>query len=68
MHSLTGNNVIVRLKWGMEYKGFLVSVDPYMNVQLAATEEWVDDAFTGTLGDVFIRCNNVMYIRAVEQP
>ena len=33
---LTGHPVVVRLKWGnaMEYKGFLVSVDSYMNLQV----------------------------------
>ena len=33
---LTGHPVVVRLKWGnsMEYKGYLVSVDSYMNLQV----------------------------------
>ena len=31
---LTGKAVVVKLKWGQEYKGFLVSVDSYMNVQV----------------------------------
>ena len=31
---LTGKGVIVKLKWGMEYKGILVSVDSYMNLQV----------------------------------
>jgi small nuclear ribonucleoprotein (snRNP)-like protein len=26
--------VMVKLKWGMEYKGTLMSVDSYMNVQV----------------------------------
>jgi small nuclear ribonucleoprotein F len=26
---------MVRLKWGMQYKGFLVSVDSYMNLQVS---------------------------------
>jgi small nuclear ribonucleoprotein F len=26
--------VFVRLKWGLEYKGFLVSTDGYMNLQV----------------------------------
>ncbi|KAL8815898.1 MAG: hypothetical protein Q9223_005012 [Gallowayella weberi] len=35
--------VIIRLKWGQtEYKGRLVSVDSYMNIQLAGTEEFID--------------------------
>ena len=25
---------MVKLKWGMEYKGYLVSVDSYMNMQV----------------------------------
>lgn len=31
----TGKSVLVRLKWGMEYKGFLVSTDNYMNLQVS---------------------------------
>ena len=66
LNSLTGKAVIVRLKWGMEYKGLLVAVDGYMNLQLAQTEEFVDSVLTGQLGDVLIRCNNVLYVRGLE--
>lgn len=52
---LTGKSVVVKLKWGMEYKGFLASVDAYMNMQLANTEEWIDGNFAGNLGEVVIR-------------
>ncbi|KAL7751929.1 hypothetical protein RI367_002451 [Sorochytrium milnesiophthora] len=65
---MTGQPVIVKLKWGMEYKGRLTSVDSYMNVQLSDTEEYIDGANTGALGEVLIRCNNVLYIRRVEDP
>ena len=58
--------VVVRLKWGSEYKGYLVSYDAYMNLQLASTEEFVDGQSTGTLGEVLIRCNNVLYIRGAD--
>ena len=27
------------------------------------TEEWVDGVNKGTLGEVLVRCNNVLYIR-----
>ncbi|KAG9291940.1 hypothetical protein G9A89_004878 [Geosiphon pyriformis] len=67
LQELTGKPVIVRLKWGMEYKGYLVSVDSYMNLQLANTEEFVDGQSTGALGEVLIRCNNVLYIRGIEE-
>lgn len=66
LNSLTGKPVIVKLKWGMEYKGYLVSVDNYMNLQLASTEEYIDGCHTGNLGEVLIRCNNVLYLLGVE--
>ncbi|KAF9580945.1 hypothetical protein BGW38_002210 [Lunasporangiospora selenospora] len=67
LNGLTGKPVLVKLKWGQEYKGFLVSVDSYMNLQLANTEEYVDGAASQTLGEVLIRCNNVLYIRGVDE-
>lgn len=102
---LTGKQVAVKLKWGMEYRGtspdrqadrqrsqhtdvrmlgqrltlslarwrslcppgFLVSVDSYMNLQLASSEEWIGGKLAGNLGEVLIRCNNVLYIRGVPE-
>jgi len=43
----------------MEYKGILLAIDSYMNLQLADTEEYVDGELAGNLGEVLIRCNNV---------
>lgn len=37
-----------------------------MNLLLASTEEYVDGQFAGNLGDVLIRCNNVLYLRGAE--
>ncbi|XP_050309582.1 small nuclear ribonucleoprotein F-like [Anthonomus grandis grandis] len=67
LNNLTGKAVFVKLKWGHEYKGYLVSVDGYMNLQLANCEEFIDGDATGNLGEVFIRCNNVMFIRGAEE-
>ena len=67
LNGLTGKAVMVKLKWGHEYKGYLVSVDGYMNVQLDSTEEFIDGSCTGMLGEVLIRCNNVLYIRGVDE-
>jgi small nuclear ribonucleoprotein F len=78
---LAGKPVAVKLKWGMEYRGkcgmdvgvvnvvlgFLVSVDGYMNLQIASAEEWIDDKFVANLGEILIRCNNVLYIRGVPE-
>ncbi|KAM5339913.1 small nuclear ribonucleoprotein F-like [Glossophaga mutica] len=66
LNGLTGKPVMVKLKWGMEYRGYPVSVDGYMNMQLANTEECRDGVLSGQLGEVLIRCNNVLYIRGVE--
>lgn len=66
MKGLVGKPIIVKLKWGMEYRGFLLSTDAYMNVQLGNTEEWIDGALQGKLGEVLIRCNNVLHIREAE--
>lgn len=63
LHECTGKTVSVKLKWGQEYKGRLVSVDSYMNFLLDDTQEYVDGQLTGGLGEVMIRCNNVLYIR-----
>ena len=55
LQDLKGKPVMVRLKWGMEYKGYLVSVDAYMNLQLANTEEYIEGNLAGNLGEVLIR-------------
>lgn len=104
LNGLTGKAVQVKLKWGHEYRGYLVSVDGYMNMQLANTEEFIDGqstgmlaqshgncnwtessacmralfpreitqqidslSFAGHLGEVLIRCNNVLYISGVSE-
>ncbi|XP_052187585.1 probable small nuclear ribonucleoprotein F isoform X2 [Diospyros lotus] len=66
LNNLTGKKVIVKLKWGMEYKGFLVSVDSYMNLQLANSEEYIEGQFTGNLGEILI--SDVLDISPVGVP
>ncbi|KAI5462315.1 small nuclear ribonucleoprotein F [Mariannaea sp. PMI_226] len=67
LQDLVNKPIFVRLKWGeVEYKGTLVSVDSYMNLQLSGTEEYVDDKLTGSLGQVLIRCNNVLWVRGAD--
>ncbi|KAH7100625.1 mRNA processing-related protein [Auriculariales sp. MPI-PUGE-AT-0066] len=68
LQDLTGKSIWVRLKWGLEYRGFLVSTDGYMNLQLANAEEYANGENNGTLGEIFIRCNNVLYIREDKEP
>ncbi|CRK37479.1 hypothetical protein BN1723_004651 [Verticillium longisporum] len=65
LQDLVNKDIVVRLKWGdTEYKGRLVSIDSYMNIQLSGAEEYIDQKMTGALGQVLIRCNNVLWIRA----
>ena len=35
LKSLIGKEVIVKLKWGQEYKGTLMAFDKYMNFQVS---------------------------------
>lgn len=67
MASLTGKIVTVKLKWGMEYKGRLTAADAYMNLQLSGAEEYVEDQSQGHLEKLLVRCNNILYIREVEE-
>lgn len=64
---LVGKNIVVRLKWNKaEYTGKLAAVDKYMNLQLEDTKESVvvdEKRQLEDLGDVFIRCNNVLFVR-----
>ena len=36
-------------------------------LQLGESEEFIDGDFAGKLGEILIRCNNVMYIRAAPE-
>lgn len=75
LKTLVDKPVIVRLKWNqLLYKGTLVAIDNYMNLQLEDTSEIVggasseadskdSDTRAEKIGDIFIRCNNVLYVR-----
>lgn len=67
LKTLLNKRVIVRLKWNkMEYKGTLIAIDNYMNLQLDDTDEVIRDGETTKdekIGEIFIRCNNVLFIR-----
>lgn len=50
----------------MEYKGTLVAIDNYMNLQLDDTDEVIREGETKKeekIGEIFIRCNNVLFVR-----
>mmetsp|Transcript_21817 Transcript_21817/g.45860 ORF Transcript_21817/g.45860 Transcript_21817/m.45860 type:complete len:84 (+) Transcript_21817:597-848(+) len=60
--SLINKKILVRLKWGIEYKGILVSFDDYINIRISNTEEWINGKEIGILGEIIIRCNNIQII------
>lgn len=63
---LINRKISVKLKWGIDYQGILKSFDKYMNIHLDKTEEVINGVKKGfQLGDVLIRCNNILYIREV---
>jgi small nuclear ribonucleoprotein F len=45
LNGLTGKSVACKLKWGPEYRGILISVDSYMNLQIANAEEYIGESF-----------------------
>ncbi|XP_049498878.1 small nuclear ribonucleoprotein F-like [Panthera uncia] len=53
LNGLTGRPVMVKLKGEWSTKATLVSVDGYINMQLANTEEHIDGVLSGHLGEVF---------------
>ncbi|KAI9477551.1 putative small nuclear ribonucleoprotein F [Coemansia mojavensis] len=68
LQAQVGAPTVVRLKWGQEYKGILVSVDQYMNIQLANAEEFENGNSNGVLqGELLIRCNNILYVRQIPK-
>lgn len=67
LESLKGKKISVKLKWGHEYKGILLNYDDYMNIQMQDCEEWLNDQLKGSIGEILLRCNNVLYIRELDQ-
>ncbi|KAF2749479.1 LSM-domain-containing protein [Sporormia fimetaria CBS 119925] len=59
---ITGQVVTVKLNTGIVFTGNLNSVDGYMNIALEGCREYVDGNYRGSLGDTFIRGNNVEYV------
>lgn len=55
-------NVTVRLKNDLEYKGRMIRCDNYMNITLEGASEFDDSNLLANYGNVFIRGNNILYV------
>ncbi|BGP27221.1 U6 snRNA-associated Sm-like protein LSm6 [Rhodotorula toruloides] len=66
LKSVVGQEVVVRLNSGVDYRGVLNCLDGYMNIALEQTEEYVNGTKTNEYGDAFVRGNNVLYISKVN--
>ena len=77
MNLLVGKEVVCKLKRGQEYKGILMAIDGYLNLQINNAKEHVDEECEvsnghttsdwKTFGLIFIRSNNVLYIREISK-
>ncbi|CAL1279041.1 unnamed protein product [Larinioides sclopetarius] len=65
--ALVGEEINVKLKWGMEYRGKLICADSYMNVQLENAEEYIEGRALATIKKVLIRCNNILYVHKFDR-
>ncbi|AIB10036.1 small nuclear ribonucleoprotein F (nucleomorph) [Lotharella oceanica] len=58
-----GEVVQIKLKnFPIIYKGYLISLDDWMNIHLVNTEEIINNINVGKMGEVFIKCTNIAFI------
>jgi U6 snRNA-associated Sm-like protein LSm6 len=58
LQEIIGQEVVVKLNSGVEYRGTMACLDGFMNIALENTKEAVNGNITNTYGDCFIRGNN----------
>jgi hypothetical protein len=46
LQELTGKVVNVRLKWGLQYRGYLISTDGFMNLQVRLNATALSSVYT----------------------
>ncbi|MBW0512742.1 hypothetical protein O181_052457 [Austropuccinia psidii MF-1] len=66
LKQVVGQQVVVKLNSGVDYRGILSCLDGYMNIALENTEEYVNGIRRNSYGDAFLRGNNVLYISRIE--
>lgn len=61
------SDVIVRLKSNYDYQGRMVRCDSYMNIILDKATEYNKGKLVANYGNIFIRGNNILWIRLLTE-
>jgi len=62
LNNALNNNVLIRLKGGMELRGTMASYDVHMNIVLENTEQLENGELKRKLGTVLLRGDSVVFI------
>ncbi len=57
-----GNNVIVELKYGKEYRGKLSGYDPHLNLVMEDVKEFINGEKNKEMEKALVRGDNVIYV------
>lgn len=63
LQKAVNNLILVKLKDGRTIQGRLSHIDSYMNLCLTNAEELDEDGPIARYGEVFIRGNNILFIK-----
>jgi small nuclear ribonucleoprotein len=63
LQNAMGSEIILRLKDGTEYRGLLKEIDAYMNMILENATELMEGSPVAKYSEIFIRGNNLLFIK-----
>ena len=63
LQAAQNGQILLRLKDGTEYKGLLKEIDAYMNMILENATEIMDGSPVAKYNEIFIRGNNLLFIK-----
>jgi len=63
LQAAQNSQILLRLKDGTEYKGLLKEIDAYMNMILCNATEIMDGSPVAKYNEIFIRGNNLLFIK-----
>ena len=66
LQQLINHPVVVQLKWNLYYTGILQSYDSFFNIELSEAVEHSTKREIGKVGRIFVRCNNVQFVKKVN--